>query len=68
MAGGAECFCAWVSLLEATVNNNTIGLLYQFIAKETDFAQVTDPEVEAQRLLNNRPRKGLGHRIPDEVF
>lgn len=54
---------------ERGVNENTNGLLRQYFPKQADFAQITQAEVEgAMERLNNRPRKGLGYRTPNEVF
>ena len=54
---------------ERGTNENTNGLLRQFFPKGTDLTQVSDSEVDrVERLLNNRPRKGLGYRTPAEVF
>lgn len=54
---------------ERGVNENTNGLLRQYFPKRHDFATITEAEVErvAERL-NERPRKTLGYRTPNEVF
>lgn len=50
-------------------NENTNGLLRQFFPRTRDLSQVTDDEVEAAvRLLNQRPRKCLGYRTPEEAL
>jgi len=47
---------------------NTNGLLRQFFPKGTDFTAVELSTVLAvQHLMNNRPRKVLGYRTPQEV-
>jgi len=47
---------------------NTNGLLRQFFPKGTDFrAMELSTVMAAQHLLNNRPRKVLGYRTPQEV-
>lgn len=47
---------------------NSNGLLRQFFPKGTDFRTVELSTVmAAQHLLNNRPRKVLGYRTPQEV-
>ena len=44
-------------------------LLRQFFPKGTRFEEVTERAVKsAKRLLNRRPRKGLGYATPMEVF
>jgi IS30 family transposase len=50
-------------------NENTNGLLRQFFPKGTDFKKVTDEELDkAVALINNRPRKCLNYRTPNEVL
>ncbi len=50
-------------------NENTNGLLRQFFPKRTDFKKVTDEELDkAVALINNRPRKCLNYRTPNEVL
>jgi IS30 family transposase len=50
-------------------NENTNGLIRQYFPKGTDFRHVTHYQVrEAEQRLNNRPRKCLGFRTPNEVF
>ncbi|WP_029484532.1 IS30 family transposase, partial [Deinococcus marmoris] len=47
---------------------NTNGLLRQFFPKGTDFTVMElSTVIAAQHLLNNRPRKVLGYRTPQEV-
>ena len=48
---------------------NTNGLVRQYIPKRSDFNIVSDQAVRlvADRL-NNRPRKALAFRTPNEVF
>lgn len=54
---------------ERGTNENTNGLIRQFFPKGTDFLKVTDDELKrAQDLLNNRPRKVLGFKKPNEVL
>lgn len=54
---------------ERGTNENTNGLLRQYMPKGTDFGCLTDREVsEYVRRLNHRPRKCLNYRTPAEVF
>jgi transposase, IS30 family len=54
---------------ERGLNENTNGLIRQYIPKGKDFAEVTDADIMAiQDRLNNRPRKTLGYLTPNEAF
>ena len=54
---------------ERGTNENTNGLLRQFFPKGMDFRTVLQTDVDiALELLNNRPRKCLNYRTPNEVF
>lgn len=54
---------------ERGCNENANGLLRQFFPKKTNFATITQKEIQkAVRLLNNRPRKRLNYLTPYEVF
>jgi IS30 family transposase len=54
---------------ERGLNENTNGLIRQYFPKRTDFSKITDEQIyEVQEKLNNRPRKCLGWRTPNEVF
>lgn len=70
LATGFEVyFCDPRSPWQRPTNENTNGLVREFFPKGTRFSEVTDEEVErAQWLLNNRPRKVLGWRMPAEVM
>lgn len=58
-------YAAW----ERGLNENTNGLVRQYFPKKYDFARITDAEVQSvEDRLNNRPRKTLGFRTPNEVF
>jgi IS30 family transposase len=61
----ADPYSSW----QRGTNENTNGLVRQYFPKRTDFATVA---VEAIRdvadRLNNRPRKVLDFRTPNEVF
>jgi transposase, IS30 family len=50
-------------------NENTNGLLRQYLPKGTDLSKVSEAELQAiQRSLNGRPRKTLGYLTPSEVY
>jgi IS30 family transposase len=54
---------------ERGLNENTNGLLRQFFPKGMDLSEVNDAEVQqAMDKLNNRPRKCLGFKTPNQVF
>ena len=54
---------------ERGTNENTNGLLRQYLPKGTDLTQVTETQLRCHvRALNHRPRKCLGFRSPFEVF
>ena len=54
---------------ERGTNENTNGLVRQYFPKKTDFAMVTQADVRrVERTLNNRPRKCLDFKTPNQVF
>lgn len=54
---------------ERGLNENTNGLLGQYIPKGTDLRLVSDEDLmRYQGALNSRPRKCLGFRQPSVVF
>lgn len=54
---------------ERGTNENTNSLVRQFFPKGTDFAKVSAREIKrAEKLLNQRPRKTLAWKTPEEVF
>lgn len=54
---------------ERGANENTNGLIRQYIPKKTDFDTITDDYVQyVENQLNNRPRKRLGFLSPNEVL
>ena len=61
----AHPYASW----ERGLNENTNGLVRQYFPKKYDFTRITNAELHrvAERL-NNRPRKTLGYRTPNEVF
>ncbi|GAB4174105.1 MAG: IS30-like element IS1655 family transposase [Geothermobacteraceae bacterium] len=61
----ADPYAAW----QRGTNENTNGLLRFYLPKGTDFKRLSVRKL--QRIvdrLNNRPRKCLGYRTPQEVF
>lgn len=54
---------------ERGTNENTNGLVRQYFPKGTDFSRVSAREIKkVERELNDRPRKVLHWKKPDEVF
>jgi IS30 family transposase len=61
----AHPYSAW----ERGLNENTNGLVRQYLKKGSDFSSVTDDNLSIiMEKLNNRPRKTLGYATPNEVF
>lgn len=54
---------------ERGLNENTNGLVRQFFPKKTDFTKLTDKQIrDVEDNLNNRPRKLLNFKTPNEEF
>ena len=54
---------------ERGLNENTNGLLRQYFRKGEDFSRLSIVKImEAADRLNNRPRKCLGFKTPNQVF
>lgn len=61
----AHAYSSW----ERGTNENTNGLIRQYFPKNRDFRTITDKElIHAMKRLNNRPRKRLGYKTPNQVF
>lgn len=61
----AHPYSSW----ERGLNENTNGLVRQYFPKKYDFGRITEKDLQqVEDLLNNRPRKTLGYRTPNEVF
>jgi transposase, IS30 family len=54
---------------ERGTNENTNGLIRQYLPKGMDLSKLTQQQCSAiAEKLNNRPRKCLGYRTPNEVY
>jgi IS30 family transposase len=61
----AHPYSSW----ERGTNENTNGLIRWYLPKKTDFALVSASRIrDIEYALNNRPRKRLGYKTPEEVF
>lgn len=61
----AHPFASW----ERGLNENTNGLIRQYFPKNHDFTTITQTQIEnVMDKLNNRPRKCLGFKTPNQVF
>lgn len=62
-------FCHPYASWQRGLNENTNGLLRQYFPKKTLWSNITNNQVaKVQESLNNRPRKTLGYRTPNEVY
>ena len=61
----ADPYSAW----QRGLNENTNGLIRQYVPKGNDVRTLTNEQIEhIMDRLNNRPRKSLGFLTPNEVF
>jgi IS30 family transposase len=61
----AHPYSSW----ERGLNENTNGLVRQYFPKKSDFSKITERQInKVVERLNNRPRKTLGYKTPNEVF
>ena len=61
----ADPYCSW----QRGTNENTNGLIRDYLPKKTDFKLITDQKLfEIQNALNHRPRKRLNFCNPNEMF
>jgi len=61
----AHPFASW----ERGLNENTNGLIRQYFPKKHDFRTITQQQIDnVMEKLNNRPRKCLGIKTPNQVF
>ena len=61
----AHPYSSW----ERATNENMNGLVRQYFPKKRSFSTITESEIEfVMERLNNRPRKCLGFKSPNQVF
>ena len=61
----AHPYASW----ERGLNENTNGLIRQYFPKRHDFTTITQDQIDrVMDKLNNRPRKCLGMKTPNQVF
>lgn len=67
--GAAMYFARPYHSWERGTNENTNGLIRQYIPKKSNFDDYSDDDIaDIQSRLNNRPRKRLGYSTPIETF
>ncbi len=63
------CFAKPYSAWQRSTNENTNGVVRDFFPKGTDLANLPEHRfTKVQQLLNDRRRKHLGYRTPNEVL
>lgn len=61
----AHPYASW----ERGLNENTNGLIRQYLRKGADFSHIDDDHLDViMDKLNNRPRKSLDYATPNEIF
>lgn len=67
--GAAFYFCAPQQAWQRGTNENTNGLVRQYLPKDRDLSNISSAEIrKIEHRLNHRPRRCLGYRTPHEVF
>lgn len=67
--GCTSYFCRPYASCQRGSNENANGLIRQYLPKKRDLSTVTQEEVDLiMDRLNNRPRKRLGFKTPNQVF
>jgi IS30 family transposase len=67
--GTHSYFCEPYHSWEKGSVENAIGLIRRYLPKRTDFATITKEQIkQIEDALNNRPRKVLNYKTPNEVF
>lgn len=57
------------SAYERGCNENINGLIRQYLPKKSDFSMLKQTDLDRiESQINNRPRKKLGYKTPNEVF
>lgn len=61
----AHPYASW----ERGINENTNGLIRQYLPKKMDLSEVTEETAQwVMDRLNNRPRQTRGGKAPNELF
>jgi IS30 family transposase len=67
--GGPIYFATPHHAWERGTNENTNGLLRQYLPKRQSMASLTQPDCDRIAAhLNRRPRKRVGYRTPEECY
>lgn len=67
--GCTSYFCRPYASWQRGTNENANGLIRQYVPKKRDLSTVTQAEIDLiMDRLNNRPRKRLGFKTPNQVF
>jgi transposase, IS30 family len=67
--GCQSYFCRPYASWQRGSNENLNGLIRQYLPKKRDLSTVTQEELDMiLDKLNNRPRKRLGFKTPNQVF
>lgn len=62
-------FCDTYAAWQKGGVENAIGLIRRYFPRETNLDNITDEQInQIQEKLNNRPRKGLKYKTPNEVM